>query len=120
MDKVKSNTRPPVRVTKLVYRHPGVQPHIMAQDDRCRTSGAYDAALTFLQLVLTISFSQDPILFTGTIASNIAYGTPDATMEQIEAAAREANCEFVWGMPHGFHTESTSAQYPMPLCPTVY
>ncbi|RPD58151.1 P-loop containing nucleoside triphosphate hydrolase protein [Lentinus tigrinus ALCF2SS1-7] len=48
---------------------------------------------------------QDPILFTGTIASNIAYGNPDATMEQIEAAAREANCEFVWGMPQGFHTE---------------
>lgn len=49
---------------------------------------------------------QDPILFTGTIASNIAYGNPDATREQIEAAAREANCEFVWGMPHGFDTES--------------
>ncbi|KAI0333282.1 P-loop containing nucleoside triphosphate hydrolase protein [Cubamyces sp. BRFM 1775] len=48
---------------------------------------------------------QDPILFTGTIASNIAYGNPDATREQIEAAAREANCEFVWGMPHGFDTE---------------
>ena len=49
---------------------------------------------------------QDPILFTGTIASNIAYGNPDATREQIEAAAREANCEFVWGMPQGFDTES--------------
>ncbi|EIW53943.1 P-loop containing nucleoside triphosphate hydrolase protein [Trametes versicolor FP-101664 SS1] len=48
---------------------------------------------------------QDPILFTGTIASNIAYGNPNATREQIEAAAREANCEFVWGMPHGFDTE---------------
>ncbi|OSC98781.1 P-loop containing nucleoside triphosphate hydrolase protein [Trametes coccinea BRFM310] len=48
---------------------------------------------------------QDPILFTGTIASNIAYGNPDATREQIEAAAREANCEFVWGMPQGFDTE---------------
>ncbi|TFK84857.1 P-loop containing nucleoside triphosphate hydrolase protein [Polyporus arcularius HHB13444] len=48
---------------------------------------------------------QDPILFTGTIASNIAYGNPDATMEQIEAAARQANCEFVWGMPQGFLTE---------------
>ncbi|KAJ2968986.1 hypothetical protein NUW54_g13068 [Trametes sanguinea] len=50
---------------------------------------------------------QDPILFTGTIASNIAYGNPGATREQIEAAAREANCEFVWGMPQGFDTEST-------------
>lgn len=48
---------------------------------------------------------QDPVLFTGTIASNIAYGNPEATREQIENAAREANCEFVWGMPQGFDTE---------------
>lgn len=45
-------------------------------------------------------------MFTGTIASNIAYGSEHATREQIEAAAREANCEFVWGMPKGFDTES--------------
>lgn len=48
---------------------------------------------------------QDPILFTGTIASNIAYGNPHVTRKQIEEAARQANCEFVWGMPHGFDTE---------------
>ncbi|KAG6861704.1 hypothetical protein C0995_013273 [Termitomyces sp. Mi166 len=48
---------------------------------------------------------QDPILFTGTIASNIAYGNPGATREQIEDAAREANCEFILGMPKGFDTE---------------
>ncbi|KAJ7655385.1 P-loop containing nucleoside triphosphate hydrolase protein [Mycena rosella] len=47
---------------------------------------------------------QDPVLFTGTIASNIAYGNEGATREQIEQAAREANCEFVWGMPQGFDT----------------
>ncbi|KAA1470423.1 hypothetical protein DENSPDRAFT_836220 [Dentipellis sp. KUC8613] len=48
---------------------------------------------------------QDPVLFTGTIASNIAVGSPNATREEIEAAAREANCEFVWGLPNGFDTE---------------
>lgn len=48
---------------------------------------------------------QDPVLFTGTIASNIAFGNSTATREQIEAAAREANCEFIWGMPKGFDTE---------------
>lgn len=48
---------------------------------------------------------QDPVLFAGTIASNIAYGNPGATRDDIEEAAREANCEFVWGMPDGFDTE---------------
>jgi ABC-type multidrug transport system fused ATPase/permease subunit len=49
---------------------------------------------------------QDPVLFTGTIASNIAFGNGGCTREQIENAAREANCEFVWGMPEGFDTPS--------------
>jgi len=48
---------------------------------------------------------QDPVLFTGTIASNIAFGNSDATREEIENAARQANCEFIWGMPKGFDTE---------------
>jgi ABC-type multidrug transport system fused ATPase/permease subunit len=33
-------------------------------------------------------------------------GNDKATREEIECAAREANCEFVWGMPNGFDTES--------------
>ena len=33
-------------------------------------------------------------------------GNKDATREEIEEAAREANCEFIWGMPKGFDTES--------------
>ncbi|KAL4249152.1 Type 1 protein exporter [Abortiporus biennis] len=48
---------------------------------------------------------QDPVLFTGTIASNIAYGNDNVSREDIEAAAREANCEFIWGMPNGFDTQ---------------
>ncbi|KAF8584310.1 hypothetical protein K439DRAFT_1633682 [Ramaria rubella] len=48
---------------------------------------------------------QDPVLFTGTIASNIAYGSPEVTRQEIEDAARQANCDFVWAMPQGFDTE---------------
>lgn len=55
---------------------------------------------------LVITAAKDPVLFTGTIASNIAFGNKDATREEIEAAAREANCEFIFGMPKGFDTES--------------
>ncbi|EKM81172.1 hypothetical protein AGABI1DRAFT_72028 [Agaricus bisporus var. burnettii JB137-S8] len=46
---------------------------------------------------------QDPVLFSGTIAENIAFGD-NATREEIEDAAREANCEFIWGLPEGFDT----------------
>ena len=45
-------------------------------------------------------------MFTGTIASNIAYGNDTASREEIEAAALEANCDFVWGLPQGFDTPS--------------
>lgn len=53
---------------------------------------------------------QDPVMFTGTIASNIAYGNETASREDIEAAALEANCDFVWGMPQGFDTPSKTFQ----------
>lgn len=48
---------------------------------------------------------QDPVLFSGTIAENIAYDRPDASQEQIEEAARIANCEFIWDMPLKFETK---------------
>jgi subfamily B ATP-binding cassette protein MsbA len=48
---------------------------------------------------------QDPLLFDGTIADNIAYGRPDATRAEIEDAARAAEVyETVAGLPGGFDT----------------
>lgn len=48
---------------------------------------------------------QEPVLFEGTIADNIAYGTPSATREQVERAAQAAHCvEFVRKLPRGFDT----------------
>lgn len=38
---------------------------------------------------------QEPVLFSGTIAENIAYGRPWATRSEIVAAARQANCLFI-------------------------
>ncbi|TFH17551.1 MAG: ABC transporter ATP-binding protein [Lentisphaerales bacterium] len=47
--------------------------------------------------------TQETILFNDTIASNIAYGTPDASREQIEEAARMANAhEFITADPAGY------------------
>lgn len=49
--------------------------------------------------------SQDVFLFAGTIGDNIAYGRPDATPEQIEAAARQAAAhDFVAALPGGYDT----------------
>lgn len=39
--------------------------------------------------------SQEPVLFSGTIAENIAYGEPKASSAQIVAAAKKANCLFI-------------------------
>jgi ATP-binding cassette subfamily B protein len=46
---------------------------------------------------------QDPFLFYGTIAENIAYGKPQATREEIIAAARAARAhEFILQLPDGY------------------
>lgn len=48
---------------------------------------------------------QDTWLFGGTVAENIAYGKPDATMEEIKAAAKAAKVDyFIRTMPHGYDT----------------
>ncbi len=49
--------------------------------------------------------SDDPFLFSATVAENIAYGRPDATREEIEAAARRAQADgFVSALPQGYDT----------------
>ena len=49
--------------------------------------------------------SQDPFLFSGTIAENIAYGKPDATEREVIAAAMAANAhEFILKFPEGYDT----------------
>ena len=49
---------------------------------------------------------QEPTLFATTIAGNIKYGKPDATQEEIEAAARSANAhDFITSFPDGYNTQ---------------
>ncbi|HEX6972169.1 MAG TPA: ABC transporter ATP-binding protein, partial [Limnochordia bacterium] len=48
---------------------------------------------------------QDPFLFNGTIAENIAYGKPDATLAEIIAAAKAANAHsFIMRLPEAYDT----------------
>lgn len=57
-----------------------------------------DSFLTF--------FSLQPTLFSGTIAKNIAISAPNATRDQIEAAAIAANAyDFIKSFPKGFDTD---------------
>jgi ATP-binding cassette, subfamily B, bacterial len=49
---------------------------------------------------------QEPVLFSTSIAENIAYANPDATFEEIVAAARAANAhEFITHLPEGYDTQ---------------
>ena len=46
---------------------------------------------------------QEPFLFFGTVAENIAYGKPEATRQEIVAAARAAHAhDFILRLPHGY------------------
>jgi len=48
---------------------------------------------------------QEPVLFSGSIAENIAYGLEDANQDQVIEAARRANAhDFITALPEGYET----------------
>ena len=49
--------------------------------------------------------SQEPVLFDTTIAENIRFGKEDATLEEIQEAAKNANAhDFICSLPDGYNT----------------
>ena len=49
---------------------------------------------------------QEVALFTGSVAENIGYGKPGASLEEIQDAARRAGAEeFILKLPQGYHTD---------------
>jgi len=49
---------------------------------------------------------QEPVLFTGSIGDNIRYGRPDASDDEVIAAAKAARAhDFILSFPHGYETE---------------
>lgn len=48
---------------------------------------------------------QEPVLFSGSIADNIAYAKPGVTRSEIVAAAKRANCSFISDFPDGLDTQ---------------
>jgi subfamily B ATP-binding cassette protein MsbA len=54
---------------------------------------------------LTGIVSQDTVLFNDTVRANVAFGRPDATRSQLDAAARAANAlGFIEALPQGWDT----------------
>jgi ATP-binding cassette subfamily B protein len=70
--------------------------------------GGHDVReLTFDSLRAAIGLvPEDSFLFSDTVRANIAYGTPDATQEEIETAARAAQADgFIADLPEGYDTK---------------
>lgn len=87
-------------LTKLLLRLADIQQgHILVD-------GQDVAAITQQSLRRSIAYvPQEALLFHRTIAENIAYGRPGATMDEIREAARQANAlEFIEALPQGFQT----------------
>jgi ATP-binding cassette subfamily B protein len=70
---------------------------IAGQDIRTVTQASVRAAIGIVP--------QDTVLFNDTIEYNIRYGRPDASREEVEAAARAARIhDFIVGLPQGYAT----------------
>jgi ATP-binding cassette, subfamily B, multidrug efflux pump len=64
-----------------------------------------DVTLSSLRAQIGIVMQEETLLFSGPVGDNIAYGSPDATQEEIEAAARAAQAdEFIRRLPEGYDT----------------
>ncbi|MDQ3989176.1 MAG: ABC transporter ATP-binding protein, partial [Actinomycetota bacterium] len=77
-----------------------------AQQGAVRVGGVdvRDLRLSSLRRALGMVF-EEAFLFSDTVRANIAYGVPDATDEQVQAAARAAMChDFISALPEGYHT----------------
>jgi ATP-binding cassette subfamily B protein len=86
-----------VKLLHRLYDVGGGRIVIDGQDTACVTQDSLRAQLALVP--------QEPILFHRTLAENIAYGRPDATLQEIEKAARLANAhEFILRQPKGYHT----------------
>ena len=76
------------------------------QQGRIRLGGRELNSLSFAQIRSRMAVvMQDTYLFHGTVLHNLRFGNPDATDEQIVAAARAANAhEFISNLPEGYQT----------------
>ncbi|MEO6987665.1 MAG: ABC transporter ATP-binding protein [Aquihabitans sp.] len=88
-------------VAKLIPRFYDVDHGSVRLDD----IDVRDLSLRSLRRAVGLVF-EDTFLFSDTIAANIAFADPDASVDQVERAARLAGAhEFVMDLPQGYGTE---------------
>lgn len=115
LDNISFTARPGV-VTALVGPSGGGKSTIMnliprfydVQNGTVRIDGHDVRELDVVSLRKNIALvSQDITIFDDSIAANIAYGTPDATIADIMSAARAAAADdFIRAFPHGYETRT--------------
>ena len=76
------------------------------QGGSVRLGGRDVREYSYDSLIRNFSFVfQRVYLFSDTIANNIRFGKPDASMEEVQAAAKKARCyDFIMALPNGFDT----------------
>ena len=84
----------------LMARFWDVQSGSVSLDGRDVREYSYDSLICNFSFVF-----QRVYLFSDTIANNIRFGKPDASMEEVQAAAKKARCyDFIMALPDGFDT----------------
>ncbi len=87
-------------IANLITRFYDVSSGSITIDDRDIRSVTLQSLRSQVRII-----SQDPFLFSRSIGENICYGKPDATREEMEEAAREANAhDFISRLPDGYAT----------------
>ncbi len=88
-------------ITHLMTRFYDPQTGVVTIDDKPLTSVTLKSLREQLGIV-----SQDIVLLNGTIRENIVYGRPDATDEEVEAAAKAASAhDFILSFPQGYEAQ---------------
>lgn len=85
-------------ITKLIARFWDVGSGTLCIGDTPLQALKYDTLMKHITMVF-----QDVYLFNDTVRENLAMGKPDATLEEIHQAAKQAAChDFIMAMPNGY------------------
>jgi len=87
-------------LSRILFRFYNIEGGTVTVDGRSLSDITQDSLRKSIGIV-----PQDTVLFNDTIGYNIAYAKPDATQDEIEAAAKDAQIhDFIMGLPKGYET----------------